>query len=152
MRNLLKALILLITILSVGCTQYEGYGDDKVSDESIILNVTMTQSRDKTLSSMNPADLAYQNDSISIYHMNDHRKLVAYEFYEDKLDGILVYVYKDIISWTTARSLFKDYEIISETSPKQGAYYYREKNIYGEITSLTKDGIEYFCIGFNVIR
>ena len=151
-RNRAVFIMMLIALISVACTEYEGLGISRSSDLSILANVTMTESKKVILSSMNSADLAFQNDTLSIYHLNDHRKLVAYKFYEEKLDGIVIYVYKDIINWTNVKSLFTDYETISETSPKQGSYFNREKSLYGEINSVTKDGIEYFCIGFTSIR
>ena len=151
-RNTTGAIMLMTAILLVGCTQYDGLGINNISETFVLLDVTMTESRESTLSSMNPADLAFQNDSVVIYHLNDHRKLVAYEFHEDRLDGAVVYVYKDIINWTKAKSIFADYEVKSEVTPNQGAYFNREKNLYGEISSITKDGIEYFCIGLSSIR
>lgn len=145
-------LTVVMLFVTAGCTTYDSNIIHNSMSEEVDTYVTIGKSINDVKAFMQNEDVAYQDDSLLVYNMNDYRKLLVCQFYDNKLDALVMYIYQDMVSWNAIRSLFPDYEVITETESQVGLYVNRDKNLYAEVCSERKDGIKYYCLGISAIR
>lgn len=142
---------MLLVLIVLSCSVDGIYS---VSDEPLLKEFTVKvgDSRSDVAASMRDYEVASESDNQLSYHLRGANKLVAYEFDGELVVAMVVYVDADKYTWEELSAQFEHYTTLENVKGDMAAYVSADKTIYGELTSIIKDGVAYYSIGWSLIR
>lgn len=109
-------------------------------------------SRQNVVQEMKNAEVAMKSDAQLSYYLNGICKLVTYAFEGDEIVAMVAYVDADKVTWNELVAEFASYRMLENSKGEISSYLSEDNTIYGEVRSIFKDGIQYYTIGWSLIR
>lgn len=144
----LLMVIVFIMALFPGCS-----GSEDIQEPVFVFNKPCLQwglSQSDVKEEMNDFSLLFEDNTTLIYKGKDMESLISYSFTTNELRTACVFIQNDLSSLTDIAKSFNGYSSLPEY--EEPTYTNVQTNTIGEITTVEKDGLSYYCIGWSVIN
>lgn len=144
----LLMVIAFIATLFPGCSS-----DEDIQEPVFVFNKPCLQwglSQSEVKEEMNGFSLLFEDNATLIYKGKDTESLISYNFTANELRTSCVFIQNDLSSLTDITKSFNGYSSLPEY--EEPTYTNVQTNTVGEITTVERDGLSYYCIGWSVLN
>ena len=107
------------------------------------------ESVDKVKEYMSDFELDYSDNVTLVYSGLKSEHLISYEFEEEKLVAVAMFVKEDMSTLDEVLTLLEGYDVLHEYDGTRGEYASSELNTYAEVCKSEKSGETYWFIGWS---